>query len=73
MICLIIMNVSIQKQINIPTSKEAEFLKGDVISDYLLGTGFSIIDKFLDLDEKGPRPIGATDPCFSTTVCGHFN
>ncbi|MGD1834157.1 MAG: hypothetical protein ACPKQO_00365 [Nitrososphaeraceae archaeon] len=65
--------MSIQKQIDYPISTEAEFLKGDFISDYLEGTGFSIIDKFLYLDEKGPRPIGATDPCFSTTVCGHFN
>ena len=63
-----------QKQIDSTTmSKETEFLKGDLISDFLVGTGFSIIDKFSYINEKGPRPIGATDPCFSTTVCGHYN
>lgn len=63
-----------QARIDLTTKpKETEFLKGDLVSDFLAGTGFSIIDKFSYINEKGPRPIGATDPCFSTTVCGHYN
>ncbi|MGD1837967.1 MAG: hypothetical protein ACPKPY_07910 [Nitrososphaeraceae archaeon] len=63
--------MSLQKQIDYPLSKEAEFLKGDFISDYLVGTGFSIIDKFVYLNEKGPHPIGET--CLHTTVGGPYN